>query len=222
VRVLTVGDSFTYGDELTDVKQAWPYVLQTNLSCELTNLGQSGVGNTSMVRTIVEQAADYDLIIVAWSHFARIEFADEHGIFDTWPGHRGVLFTGEVEYRTKLLSYITHHHDDEYLYNQYLMNIVLLQSYAMHHNKKLLMLDAYGNNHFLRWIPKFNYLRDQINPAYCMGWVGLGEKSSNWVGNTMSEWTFGTPQGPGGHFLEEGHAIVADKVYEHIRSLGWI
>jgi hypothetical protein len=38
----------------------------------------------------------------------------------------------------------------------------------------------------------------------------------------MMDWTYNTPKGPGGHFLEEGHAIVADKIYEHIRSLGWI
>jgi hypothetical protein len=38
----------------------------------------------------------------------------------------------------------------------------------------------------------------------------------------MMEWTYRTPQGPGGHFLEQGHAIVADKIYEHIRNLSWI
>jgi hypothetical protein len=38
----------------------------------------------------------------------------------------------------------------------------------------------------------------------------------------MMEWTYGSPQGPMGHFLEEGHAIVADKIYEHIRHLGWL
>ena len=212
MRVLTVGDSFTYGDELTDVKQAWPYVLQTKLSCELTNLGQPGVGNTSMVRTVIEQTADYDLIIVAWSHFARIEFADEHGIFDTWPGHRGVLFTGNVEYRTKLLSYITHHYSDEYLYKQYLLNMILLQSYVQQRGKKLLMLDAYGNNILLRWSADYKDIRDQITTHYFLGWPR----------QTMSEWTYSTAHGPNGHFLEEGHAIVADKIYEHIRNLGWV
>ena len=212
MRVLTVGDSFTYGDELTDVKQAWPYVLQTKLSCELTNLGKPGVGNTSMVRTIVEQAADYDLIIVAWSHFARIEFADEHGIFDTWPGYRGLTFTKDLAYRTELLKYITIHYNDKYLYKQYLTNIILLQSYVRQQGKKLLMLDAYGNNIMLRRSDEFAPIRDQIDSANFIGWP---------IG-TMAEWTYGTPQGSGGHFLEEGHAIVADKIYEHIRSLGWI
>jgi hypothetical protein len=36
------------------------------------------------------------------------------------------------------------------------------------------------------------------------------------------EWTFGSDQGPKGHFLEQGHEIVANKIYEHIRHLSWI
>jgi hypothetical protein len=220
VRVLTVGDSFTYGDELTDVTQAWPYVLQTKLSCELTNLGKSGVGNTSMVRTVIEHAADYDLIIVAWSHFARIEFADEHGIFDTWPGHHGVTFTKDLAYRIELLKYITLHYSDEYLYKQYLTNIVLLQSYAQQSDKKLLMLDAYGNNVMMRFSTDFRNISNQVEPTQFMGWQGT--TIDNCFGLTMMEWTHGTPNGPGGHFLEEGHAIVADKIYEHIRNLGWV
>jgi len=212
MKILTVGDSFTYGDELTNVKDAWPYVLQTKLSCELTNLGKSSIGNTNMVRTVVEHAADYDLIIVAWSHFARIEFADEHGIFDTWPGHRGVLFTNNLAYRTELLKYITLHHSDEYLYKQYLLNIVLLQTYIQQQGKKLLMLDAYGNNHQLRQSPDFKHICDQIDTKHCMGWSG----------KTMSEWTHGTPLAKGGHFLEEGHAIVATRIYDYIKYLKWI
>ena len=145
MRVLTVGDSFTYGDELADINQAWPYILQNKLSCELTNLGKPATGNTSMVRTVIEQAADYDLIIVAWSHYARIEFADEYGIFDTWPGHQGRMFLGEVSFRTELMDYINRYHSDDYLYKQYLLNIILLQSYIQHINKKLIVLDSFGN-----------------------------------------------------------------------------
>ena len=38
----------------------------------------------------------------------------------------------------------------------------------------------------------------------------------------MMEWTFKTPQGPCNHFLEEGHAIVANKIYKRIEELGWV
>jgi hypothetical protein len=211
VNILTVGDSFTYGDELDNTRDAWPQVLQNKMSCKLTNLAMPGTGNTSMVRTVIEHATNYDLIIVAWSHFARMEFADDFGIYDTWPGHRGIKFFDKLEYRMELLSYITKHHNDEYLYNQYLINIVLVQSYLSSINKKLIMLDAYGNNAPIRMLPEFIVIRNQINADNFLGWPRT----------TMSEWTHGTPHGPGGHFLEEGHAIVADKIYKHIQNLNW-
>jgi hypothetical protein len=212
MRVLTIGDSFTYGDELSDIKQAWPYILQNKLSCELTNLGKSSTGNTSMVRNVVEHAADYDLIIVAWSHFARIEFADEHGMYDTWPGHRGVMFTGETAFRTDVLDYITRHHNDEYLYKQYLLNIILLQTYASKHDKKLLMLNTTINQPTLHNRISLLPIIDQIDTRYFVGWAT----------ESMMDWTYTTPKGLNGHFLEEGHAKVADKIYEYIRHLGWV
>ena len=215
MRILTVGDSFTYGDELVDIQQAWPYVLQNKLSCELTNLGKSSTGNTSMVRNVVEYAADYDLIIVAWSHFARIEFADEYGIYDTWPGHRGIMFTDNIAYRMELLNYINHHYNDEYLYNQYLLNIILLQTYADQSGKRLLMLNTHNKWNKLSdrsIMAKFAPLTDQINTQHFIGWPN----------ESMMDWTFGNPKGPGGHFLSAGHKIVAEKINEHIRHLGWV
>jgi hypothetical protein len=39
---------------------------------------------------------------------------------------------------------------------------------------------------------------------------------------SVGEWTYGTPNGPNGHPLEQGHEIIADKIYEHIRNKCWI
>ena len=215
MRVLTIGDSFTYGDELVDIQQAWPYILQNKLSCELTNIGKPSTGNTSMVRNVVEHAADYDLIIVAWSHFARIEFADEYGIYDTWPGHHGIMFNNNLAHRMYLLDYINHHHDDEYLYKQYLLNVILAQAYIGQLGKKLIMLNTHidwKNLYNPLFLAKFSNLTNQIDNRYFV----------DQLTKSMMEWTLGTPKGPKGHFLEEGHQIVADKIYEHIRHLGWV
>ena len=52
MRLLTVGDSFTFGEELSDVtdnvtpsKFAWPEVLAGKLGWEVDNLAKSGSGN---------------------------------------------------------------------------------------------------------------------------------------------------------------------------------
>lgn len=215
MRVLTIGDSFTYGDELTDIKQAWPYVLQNKLSCELTNLGKSSTGNTSMVRNVVEHAADYDLIIIAWSHFARIEFADEYGIFDIWPGQisRGPQFSGSVAHRHGMINYITRYHADNYLYKQYLINIILIQNFIQQQNKKYIMFDSFGNNiNNFKNDKQISQLLSQVNSRYYIGWLT----------DNITDWTYGSPHGDYGHPLELGHQQIADKIYEHIRNLGWV
>jgi hypothetical protein len=164
-----------------------------------------------MVRHCVEQVDNYDMAIIAWSHWARIEFADELGIYDTWPGYRGLTFSGDTEFRYQLLQYITVHHNNEYLYNQHLINIILVQNFLKSINKKYIMLTAFGKQ------PTANYtinsaLEKQIDSTFYIDWPSL----------SMMDWAWGTLKGPGGHFLEDGHQRVADRVYEHIRHLGWI
>jgi hypothetical protein len=208
MKLLTVGDSFTFGQELSDVtdnvtssKFAWPELLAGQLGWQVNNLAKPGSGNTRMIRTIVNEIDNYDVFIIAWTHWARIEFADANGIFDIWPGCSTLPYKQCIPHRKIAIDYITKYHNDDYLIGQHLLNIGLLETYLKAHNKKHIMLSAFGppietNKTFT------NYL--------------------GWPQETMMAWTYGTPQGPNGHFLEQGHKIVADKINEYIRHLGWV
>jgi hypothetical protein len=211
MRLLTLGDSFTYGQELVDRSHAWPNLVAAQNGYKLTNLGIPGSGNTNMVRNCIERIDQYDIVIVAWSHFARIEFSDEKGTYDTWPGHRGIVFTDDVEFRKDLNTYITKHYNDSYLYRQYLINIILIQNYLKSKNKQYVMLDAFGNTQISER-NKNEDLISQIDAKFYLGWPY----------QSMMEWTYGCMQGPNGHFLEDGHKKVAEKINEHIRHLGWV
>ena len=212
MRVLTVGDSFTYGEELTNRELAWPNLLSNRLGYTLTNLGKRGGSNTQMVRNCIEQLDHYDIVVIAWSHYARTEMADDRGVYDVWPGYAGELFYNGYPWRHDVIKYITKHHNDDYMYRQHFLNIILIQNYLKANNKKYIMLDAFGNHQDKKHTLTNLDLIDQIDATYYVGWLE----------STMMEWTHGTPIGRRHHFLEEGHAIVADKIYEHIRSLGWI
>jgi hypothetical protein len=209
MRLLTVGDSFTYGEELTNLAAAWPNLVATVMGYELTNLAEPGIGNTRMIRHCVEQIDNYDIAIIAWSHYARTEFADEWGIFDIWPGSRGLSFTDKISYRKELIDYTTKYHNDEYLYTQHLINIILLQTFLKANNKKYIMLDAFGNT----TARSLNLtMHNKVDSTNYIGWPN----------ESMMEWTYRCPTGPRGHFLEQGHQRVADKIYEHIGNLGWV
>ena len=210
MKLLTVGDSFTYGEELVDINNAWPYLLGKQINYEVTNLGSPGCSNARMIRNVIENADKHDLIIIAWSHFARLEVSDENGTYDLWPGGSGVFFTGELKYRKELINYVNRHHNDEYLYNQYTTNIVLVQKYLESKGKRYIMMDTFGNHQDKQ--RQSNGLISQVNDQYYIGWPT----------ESMMEWTYKTPQGPAGHFLEEGHQKVAEKINEYIRNIGWV
>jgi len=210
MKLLTLGDSFTYGEELAHRNSAWPYVLGKKLDFEVTNLAIPGGGNTQIVRTAVQHAENFDLIIIGWSHWGRIEFADNDGIYDVWPGCQGKLFTHNVEHRLQVLNYIDRYHNDEYLIKQFFINVILLQNYLTQKNKRYLMLTAFGvYDIFLD--EKYANLLNQITKTYYVGWP-----------ETMMQWTWQLPKGKYGHFLDQGHNVIAEKIYEHIRHLGWI
>lgn len=210
MRLLTVGDSFTYGEELPDVidnitpsKLAWPQLLANRLGWEVTNLAKPASGNTRMIRTVVNEINNHDVFVIAWSHWARIEFADDKGTYDIWPGCSPLPYRQHTPHREVAIDYITKHHSDQYLINQYLLNIKLLETFLKAHDKRYVMLSAFG-------VP----IETTETFTNYLGWPN--ENMQTWT------WNADCAKGPRGHFLEQGHEIVADKIYEYIRHLSWL
>lgn len=213
-RLLTVGDSFTYGDELADpAKSSWPVIVSNLFDMKLTNLGIPGRGNTRMVRAVVENSNQFDAVIIAWSHFDRIEIADEIDVFDIWPGRINVPNKYQYPWRVTVTDYYSRHHDDDYLYRQYLLNVILVQSYLKLNNKPYLMFDVFGNHQDpRRYDTKNKDLLNQIDTQYFVGWPN----------EAMVDWMGDCPVGPRGHPLELGHQRTAEHINEHIRNIGWV
>ena len=208
----TIGDSFTYGDELSDpVKEGWPHKLASRLNYELINDGRSGVGNEFIIKKTMQAVAQHkpDLVIVAWTSCGRIEFADEWGAYDIWPGCNSREFSsdrsGKLEYRHDLIKYITTYNDSEHEYRRWLRQVVLLQSFLKTHAVDYLMCNTFDNQHRFDKHCKTNLgYYDLIDDSRMVGWPNDG----------MVEWSYTYPTGPGGHPLDEGHTQIAEKIYE--------
>lgn len=208
MKILAVGDSFTYGYELADRQQAWPFLLGNMIDADVTNLAVPGSGNTQIVRNIVEHATDYDLVVVGWSSPGRIEFADQLGTYDVWPGWQG---KNKVPHRVEIAKQLTLAHNDEYLFRQFLINIILVQAYLTAHNIPCIMASTQGQSEHYYNNCKLLAL-DLLNKINYNDFI-------EWPENGMAEWTFGCTQGPEHHFLEDGHERVAEKFYEHYRNI---
>lgn len=206
--ILAIGDSFTYGEELDDLSKAWPSVLAKKLNSAVTNLGVPGSSNCKIVKNLIKQdISQFDLVVVGWTLFDRIEVADELGIYDTWPGGQRKKYRAEAPWRAQIIDYITLHHNDTYLYRQYLTYVILVQAFLEKNNINYVMIDAFGNNESLERInPQNQDLVRQVNPNTFLGWPN----------ETMLTWTRHLEFGPGKHFLDQGHNIVAEKIHQHL------
>lgn len=99
--------------------------------------------------------------------------------------------------------------DDQWLYGRWLNQVILLQSYLKTKNVPYVFFNAFDNQQqFDKYSNIFDPYIWQIDTDNFLGWPYNG----------FVEWAYGTPQGPKGHPLDEGHAKVAEILAEHIRS----
>ena len=71
----TVGDSFTFGDELSNPKKAWPYIVGDKLGCEVHNLARNGASNDYIMLTTVNYLENNkpEYIIIGWTTENRLD-----------------------------------------------------------------------------------------------------------------------------------------------------
>jgi hypothetical protein len=211
IMLYTVGDSFTYGQELPNPEQqAWPKLLADRLGYRLINDGRPGVGNEYIVKQTIKAVAKHKpkLVVVAWTSCGRQEHADEWGVYDIWPGCSSKKFqNNQYENRLDLIKYITKYNNAKHEYRRWLRQVVLLQSYLQVNNQPYLFCSTHDNQHrFGQYYTLCQDYYDLIDHAKFAGWPNDG----------MVEWAYGTPHGPGGHFLEQGHQRVADEISKYI------
>ena len=219
MNIVAAGDSFTYGEELPDLTQAYPCVLGKMLPGDNTiiNLAEPAGSNDKAVRKLTEYFLDNsaDLVLIGWTSPGRLEFADENGIFDIWPGYSGNLFINDgMEFRNILNKYFSTYHDKKFLYTRYLQNIILMQSFLKSKKINYIMMDVMLKDVYKiqKNLRAFETYQLEIDNKFFIEY-NIG---------SMMEWVGNSPKGPRGHFLEDGHKLVANRIYEHIRNLSWL
>ena len=213
-KLVTFGDSFTYGDELKNRSDAWPQQLANKLNYQLINYGEPASSNDSMLRNLVEFLANpaenigTALVVIGWSNPGRKEYADEAGVYSLWPGSNANKFTsGALGWREELVEYINKYHNTEWFCKNYLINVLSAQTILKDRKIPYLMLDIVHNEYYKKLhLRGLKPMADLIDHDKYIGWGESG----------MMEWAGHTKRGPGGHFLEDGHKIVADVIFKHI------
>lgn len=218
MKIVALGDSFTYGEELVNRHDAWPQQLANKLGVQCRNLGVPGGSNDRIINELFDyllspgEADPNDLFVIGWTSPGRVEYADEVGNFDIWPGFNTAKFVKHEPWRTELSSYIDQYHSSQWLVRRFVQQVVMTQSLLSQRNFKYVMCDTVNNEYYKNQylLPAYTAC-DLVDSSFYLGWKHSG----------MAEWVGKVPKGPGGHFLEQGHQIVADKLCKFIKENIW-
>ena len=207
----TLGDSFTYGEELPNpTTQSWSAVLADKLGYDLINRGKAGCGNSYIVKTAMKQVPKLkpDLVLVAWTTCARIEVADEYGVYDISPGWNR-RFSKSYPHRNTLMKYITSYHNELHQYRGWLRSVALLQDFFKLRNVNYKFINTFDNH-------ELNKKYSEISQEY----VDLIDTDQfiGWPNHSMMEWMGDCEKGPKGHPLELGHRRIADAIFTSLKQ----
>lgn len=201
--ILTLGDSFTWGDELADrLATAWPYLIGYEFDQQVVNLATPGASNDNIVRLAVEESIKqkYNLVVVAWADQNRSEVWSEvdqqiksinsHSTFLPW-----------------IQSYYKYSYNDEYNVEKKSLQMLLLQQHFKQINQPYLFTNVSGRHlNYKRYYDKFGYIWRQYDLECFMGWYDGG----------LVEWAHDCPRGVNGHPLELGHERIAEAIARYI------
>jgi len=216
LKLYTVGDSFTYGEELEDRNSAWPHVLGNRLGYEVINEGRRGTGNHWCVKRTINAVIEHapDLIVVGWTSCGRQEFNDSHGAFTIWAGCSEYAYWLNPDQakdvnRASIARWLTMYSQPVYEFRNWIRQVILLQSFLKQNNVEYRFVNTFDN---LGLIHQLDHRADDL--------IGMIDTTNfvGWPTTQMVEMMGDAPKGPGGHPLELGHKRIAEAIHAHINT----
>jgi hypothetical protein len=235
MRIYTNGCSFTYGDELKSPNDsAWPVLLSKKLNGQIVNDAVSGGTNQRTVyRTIKNLEKEFDLYIIAWTTYSRFTFykSDNNFEINFTPTLTHSDYKDKSSYRDWGKILYTEWYNELYAFKLWLQQIIQLQ--AVLKNKNYLMINTTPNrlkfwltdkDHFIDSVKKFinfslmndEQIFEEFREIQYYTSIIDNSKFYQWREFAITDLCSNYLSGPGGHILEDGHAHVANLIYNHI------
>jgi hypothetical protein len=202
--ILTLGCSFTAGEELDNVDQAWPSLIGQRLGQPVENLGESGSCNASMVRKLLAHTSHcaYDLVVIGWTDPNR---------FEAWHEQQHRPVTIMIDSQAGLAwtdDYYRYSYNPQWAWERWIDQVVLAQEYLTARNQPYLFVSVAGT-------PDYNDRSQQI--AHVCQLI-RADRFVGWPARGMIQIAADAEQGPGGHPLARGHERIANEIISYIRN----
>ena len=217
--VLIVGDSFGYGSELEDANEqssCWPAYddprpsdhcfgaqIANMLGQDWENYSIPGGSNDRTFRIAMSKmiSKKYDLAIIIWTNPGRMDM--------TWQGYdMPVTYMASKFYADKFPWFqqlYENHYDFKKELEMTFCEMIAMQEYFKNQKQRYVFLNSTIDR---------PTIENDISPEAVLALDK--ENFPGWPYECLIDWCAGLPQGPNGHFLQEGHDLVAKKLYEHL------
>jgi len=159
------GCSHTYGDDLADKTQAWPYLLANMLDLECVNNAVSGGSNERIVYETVK-SKPATLKVIAWTYIERTTRHDPENNFEVHfnPQLAHALYKNNPVFKKYGKLHYMHWYNDLYAFKLWLQQIILLQKYLV--NQPYIMINAAGNR-FEHYTSSWDTFNENIKQFVC-------------------------------------------------------
>jgi hypothetical protein len=221
LQLVASGCSFTRGNGCNDLAtESWPAQLSKRLDLNCINLGQSGMGNEHVLRTIINyfaqnpEAKEYSLVILCFSSISRIEFPKHQKVniekFNVWTTLPRIPAVPERKpLEDFIVDFFENIYDDHYYYNRYLRIIISLQAILDSYGIPYIMLEALKNPH--KEMLKYSDSQKLIKQINQDKWLWFFHKCIDSVVTDRNERSFDSQ-----HLNAAGYKKIADHLYNYI------
>jgi hypothetical protein len=221
MKILVLGDSTTFGAELSDLpvkhfgyygndyhdgtevkfsppsNLAWPAILADRLDCTVSNQSIIGGSNDRIFRLAIEQSLldHWDLVICAWTSVDRFDLTD---------GTRDLAISVKSNWGVEWVKqFVTTHWNRQRADINFITTLLALQGFFAQHKQPYLFVKSLE---IILCDPAVE-LEKHLDRTHCVDWS-----------NDFYKWTQSDPKGHNGHTLEQGHMRIADILYQHITN----
>jgi hypothetical protein len=206
-RLITFGDSFTYGEELENPQRdCWPQLVANHLKISLKNKAFPANSNDYILEQVLYEDYSFkDLVIICFSSISRFYFEDHDGWYTTIPTiQNGNLIRGEIT--KNLHSSLT----EKWLFRRFLIQAIYLQEFLQSRQVNHLFVNAFESYDVnLAKLKNFRHLTEMLDKNKFIGWP---DQSFGSLTNHL-------PRGKFKHPIEESHLLFSQIVNEKVREI---
>ena len=231
--VLVVGDSVSFGYELSDLpgsasgfgnyyrdfvtgkdvpmnpsQLAYPQLLANQMGTDCLNLSLIGGSNDRIFRLTVDQVLQrrYDLVVCSWTSIDRFDFVynDEEIALNVASSQ------WQIDQFPWLKGFIANHYSPAHMTHRFYAQLVSLQALLTQLNQPYIFVNSCASSNLSEFKTHNQHYISQIDTdKYFMHETDIS--------TVCYQQEF--PRGPYGHFLEAGHQYIALEIYKTVKEL---